>query len=565
MGRSSELLERMKAGEFADVSTPGASLSRSQRILRQMQKDAAASGTPSVSSSISIKTPAVSGSGFGSGYMPSLKPASTASGGYMGYGVTAKAPDTPQTQDAAQDGWKGLGHYAGAAASKVIAPIANKLTEAGTALNNADTGRQYNAMLRAEKGQTYQVQSPGTYGTVQLPSVTAPYSADQAGDEARANFQYMTKKEKVTALTKSGEELGKYINSLNLTARRREAEAATRAKKAEQYEASISRTAESARYAADDAAIGQYGKGNIDLYHRPQYRYNDGAIATVESMSFYENGKEVLVPTIAFDKAGKAVKLTDEQAIDRYHQTGEYLGKFDTVADADNYAEQLHRAQDYYYNTKSVKTTPTESAEGRVIAARVTGKESYALGKVQGLTRASLNTVTAGEAVSGRKAAHEYLSSTQRTTIEKYAEAGDFQSVADYYHAILPDLQSAAQGEAEEKNEKFSEKHPALSMPTQLALGMAGAIPSLAETVAGNVRNAVTGEYRDIDSNSPAFAMTAGTSGGPSDSLYYAGWDHLRRTESFPALAGRRGRRWTNGDEYRTRGHGRQRGGNDGL
>ena len=119
----------------------------------------------------------------------------------------------------------------------------------------------------------------------------------------------------------------------------------------------------SASYAADDAAIGQYGKGNIDLYHRPQYHYNDGAIATVESMSFNENGKEILVPTIAFDNAGKAVKLTDEQAIDRYHRTGEYLGKFNTVAEADSYAEQLHRAQDYYYNgrnaTPAAKTAPS--------------------------------------------------------------------------------------------------------------------------------------------------------------------------------------------------------------
>ncbi|MBQ6205540.1 MAG: hypothetical protein IJK52_00505, partial [Oscillospiraceae bacterium] len=120
----------------------------------------------------------------------------------------------------------------------------------------------------------------------------------------------------------------------------------------------------SASYAADDAAIGQYGKGNIDLYHRPQYRYDDGAIATVESMSFNENGKEILIPTIAFDNAGKAVKLTDEQAIDRYHQTGEYLGKFNTIAEADSYAEQLHRAQDYYYNERNVKSAPANLPSG---------------------------------------------------------------------------------------------------------------------------------------------------------------------------------------------------------
>ena len=102
-----------------------------------------------------------------------------------------------------------------------------------------------------------------------------------------------------------------------------------------------------------DREIGQYGVGNIDLYARPKYQYDDGAIATVESMSFNEDGREILVPTIAFDQSGRAVKLTDDQAIRRYHDTGEYLGIFGTPEEATAYAERLHEAQDYYYNRRS--------------------------------------------------------------------------------------------------------------------------------------------------------------------------------------------------------------------
>jgi len=99
----------------------------------------------------------------------------------------------------------------------------------------------------------------------------------------------------------------------------------------------------------DSYGIGQYGKGNIDLYARPQYRYPDGTVATVESMSFNEDGKEVLIPTIAFDKNGRAVRLTDKQAIQRYYDTGEYLGKFNSVKEADKYAEKLHLQQEELY------------------------------------------------------------------------------------------------------------------------------------------------------------------------------------------------------------------------
>lgn len=92
--------------------------------------------------------------------------------------------------------------------------------------------------------------------------------------------------------------------------------------------------------------IGRYGKGNIDLYNRPQVKMPDGSIATVRSMSFNDGNNEVLVPTVSDD--GRL--LTDRQAIDNYFNTGRYLGKFNDIDSANNYAQRLHNEQDRYYN-----------------------------------------------------------------------------------------------------------------------------------------------------------------------------------------------------------------------
>lgn len=100
-----------------------------------------------------------------------------------------------------------------------------------------------------------------------------------------------------------------------------------------------------------------YGIGNIDLNNRPVYKNEDGSISTVRSMSFWDDDeqKEILVPTIAFDKNGKAISLTNDEAIDRYYETGEYLGKFDDYKEADKYAEELHEQQDKLYSNNYEK------------------------------------------------------------------------------------------------------------------------------------------------------------------------------------------------------------------
>lgn len=97
--------------------------------------------------------------------------------------------------------------------------------------------------------------------------------------------------------------------------------------------------------------LGRYGAGNIDLYKRPQVKNADGSISTVRSLSFNDGNNEVLIPTVSND--GRI--LSDNDAIDNYYKTGQYLGKFNTVDDANNYAQRLHNEQDRYYNASLLK------------------------------------------------------------------------------------------------------------------------------------------------------------------------------------------------------------------
>lgn len=98
---------------------------------------------------------------------------------------------------------------------------------------------------------------------------------------------------------------------------------------------------------------GQVQAGNIDLNKRPIVRNADGSISTVRSMSFNENGVEVLIPTVAAD--GSRI-LSNQEAIAQYRQTGQHLGKFTTPQAADAYAEQLHKDQEKLYTAPATET-----------------------------------------------------------------------------------------------------------------------------------------------------------------------------------------------------------------
>lgn len=122
--------------------------------------------------------------------------------------------------------------------------------------------------------------------------------------------------------------------------------------------------------------IGQYGEGNIDLYNRPIYTNEDGTISTVDSVTFEIDGKFVVLPSIVADENGNAVRLTNsDDIVAHYAKTGEYLGKFDTLADANGYANSLHYAQQYHYSED--KLNPESSliaGTAKQIWDAVTGK-----------------------------------------------------------------------------------------------------------------------------------------------------------------------------------------------
>ena len=64
----------------------------------------------------------------------------------------------------------------------------------------------------------------------------------------------------------------------------------------------------------------------------------NGGVSTVYSISINEDGQEVLIPRVV-----KGRVVSEQEAIDHYHKTGEHLGKFKTVNEANTYAEQLHK------------------------------------------------------------------------------------------------------------------------------------------------------------------------------------------------------------------------------
>lgn len=97
-------------------------------------------------------------------------------------------------------------------------------------------------------------------------------------------------------------------------------------------------------------ASGFLEPGNIDLANRPVVRNPDGSISTLSSMSFGEDGREVLVPTIA----PSGTRLSPEGAMAMYRATGKNLGKFSDPASADRYAEQLHEQQAAEYGPSSL-------------------------------------------------------------------------------------------------------------------------------------------------------------------------------------------------------------------
>lgn len=109
--------------------------------------------------------------------------------------------------------------------------------------------------------------------------------------------------------------------------------------------------------------IGQYGAGNINLYNRPIVNNPDGTTSTVRSMSFSDGKNEILIPTVVNGKI-----VSNDEAIDNYYKTGEYLGKFNTVDEANAYAENLHKQQEKLYSHSQKSKQGLQQAQERLHA-----------------------------------------------------------------------------------------------------------------------------------------------------------------------------------------------------
>jgi len=91
-------------------------------------------------------------------------------------------------------------------------------------------------------------------------------------------------------------------------------------------------------------AVFPCGRGNIDLNNRQVVVNIDGSISTERSFSVEFDGYETLLPLVVDGKV-----VSEEEAIEHYLATGEHLGKFNSVKEAELYAELLHLRQEQYY------------------------------------------------------------------------------------------------------------------------------------------------------------------------------------------------------------------------
>ena len=328
----------------------------------------------------------------------------------------------------------------------------------------------------------------------------------------------------------------------------------------------------------------RYGKGNIDLYNRPQYKNPDGSISTVYSMSFNDNGKEVLIPSIAYDSFGKPAKLTSDQAIQRYYDTGEYLGKFNTPEEADQYAEWLHEqqakiysnpssisqsgkqnplarlAETFSYDTKveipktQPKAVPSlaqpsfdyesvikeyESLPSTNILSRLFSKDSRdAYNRKQELnpqyeqakdaqTRKRLSDLGLSES-EVRNAYNLDFGNGGYYLPELLKKAGvtDKKEYNDLYSALDKMFTRTAQSEANERNIKLADEHPvigsALTVPGKMLAGAGNAIESRVNYLTGNPLSNTSGSLAANKSMNEMRGAVSDDMSGVGKSLY--GW-----------------------------------------
>lgn len=102
-------------------------------------------------------------------------------------------------------------------------------------------------------------------------------------------------------------------------------------------------------------AEGMTKPGNLDPWNRPVLHNPDGSYSTTSSMSVGTDAGEVLIPTVVNGK-----RLSDEDALKHFHETGENLGTFASPEAADRYATLLHNAQASMYDEHGNPKAPAQ-------------------------------------------------------------------------------------------------------------------------------------------------------------------------------------------------------------
>lgn len=135
--------------------------------------------------------------------------------------------------------------------------------------------------------------------------------------------------------------------------------------------------------------IGRWGLGNIDLNNRIVVYNIDGSFSTERSFSTNIDGQEVLLPTII-----DGVVRSESYAINYYLENGKYLGKFDTVEEANDYAQRLHERQEWYYGARLM---------GEQFYFEIDGVDIASIIAVKGLkwTRNDIDSANAGRNLAG--------------------------------------------------------------------------------------------------------------------------------------------------------------------
>jgi len=80
----------------------------------------------------------------------------------------------------------------------------------------------------------------------------------------------------------------------------------------------------------------------IDPASQPAVQNENGEISTVRTMGFEDNGKQVNVPSVPAE-GGRI--MSNEEAYQRYKDTGRHLGKYDSIPEASAAAEALHQQE----------------------------------------------------------------------------------------------------------------------------------------------------------------------------------------------------------------------------